>query len=417
MTYILFEDATHFDLLPFTFTRPVFELRKGIFTQTERWNRTTGKSCLRIAYDYLEIRYNDPLPVTQEALWINGKFLPQSELRRLVNEAAPDTYYLNEHNEVLVARFSPSRLPVYHNGIIDANLLESLGLKRQFIRLSPPAIRNLPDIFRENDQWIAFDFELITRTETSATIDDPHTRIYGADNLFVSTGVKVKAAIINAEDGPVFLGKNVEINEGSIIRRSHAICDYAHVNMGAKLRGDTTIGPHSKVGGEIANSVIMGYSNKGHEGYLGNAVLGYWCNLGADTNASNLKNNYGNIKLWHYPTESFRDSGLQFCGLMMGDHSKCSINTMFNTGTVAGVFANIFGSGFHRSYIPDFSWGGGDELTTYRLEKAFEVAETVMLRKGIPFDREEQHILSRIFEITEKYRSREIRVPHSDIHL
>ncbi|MDX2250397.1 MAG: putative sugar nucleotidyl transferase [Bacteroidia bacterium] len=413
MAYILFEDTSHFDLLPFTFTRPVFEIRKGIFTQTERWNRITGNPCLRVSYDYLGIRFNDPLP-TGEVIWINGKFLPIAELRHLVNEAAPETFYLNPEKEVLIARFSPTLLPADHHGIIDVVLLEKLGLKAEKTAVSPPAIRHLPDIFQENDKWIAFDFELITRTETSGKIDDPHTRIYGADNIFVSPGVKVRAAIINAEDGPIFLGKNVEINEGAIIRRTHAICDYAHVNMGAKLRGDTTIGPHCKVGGEIANSVLMGYSNKGHEGYLGNAVIGYWCNLGADTNSSNLKNNYADVKLWHYPTEKFRDTGLQFCGLMMADHSKCGINTMFNTGTVVGVFANLFGSGFLRSYIPDFSWGGAEEMTTYRLEKAFEVAEKVMLRKGINFDIEEQTILSKVFEITKKYRNQEFRLPNPD---
>lgn len=416
MTYILFEDTSHFDLLPFTFTRPVFEIRKGIFTQTERWRRTTGKSCLRLSYDYLGVRFNDTLP-PGDTIWINGKFLPEPDLRHLANEAAPGTFYLGPENEVLVARFSPTLLPASHRGIIDKGLLEQMGLHVEKTDISPSAIRSLPDIFKDNDQWIAFDFELITRTETSAKIDDPHTRVYGADNIFVSPGVKIRAAVLNAEDGPIFLGKNVEINEGAIIRRAHAICDYAHINMGAKLRGDSTIGPHCKVGGEVANSVLMGYSNKGHEGYLGNAVIGYWCNLGADTNSSNLKNNYANVKLWHYPTESFLDTGKQFCGLMMADHSKCSINTMFNTGTVVGVFANIFGSGFHRSYIPDFSWGGGEETTTYRLEKAFEVAEKVMLRKGIPFDHEEKAILVKVFEMTERYRSQELKIHNSEIRL
>lgn len=408
MKYVLFEDHSHFDLLPFTFTRPLYEIRKGIFTGTERWNRVLASSPLRLSYDYLGIKYNDPLP-PGDLIWINGKFLPDQEFKNLIHALEPRSCFINDQQEILAARFSADLLPAGHNGLLGKSLVEEIGLKVQPSGINPPAIRQLPDIFSQNHQWIAFDFELAVKDGPSEKIDDPHTRIYGADNIYVSPGVKVRAAIINAEDGPVYLGQNATIHEGAIIRNAHAICEEAHVNMGAKLRGDTTLGPYSKVGGEVTNSVIMGYSNKGHEGYLGNSVLGEWCNLGADTNTSNLKNNYAEVKIWHYPTERFRKTGLQFCGLMMADHAKCGINTMFNTGTVVGVFANIFGSGYPRPYIPSFSWGGAAKMSTYRSEKAFEVAEMVMKRKQRSFDQKEKEILTKVYEMTARYRHWELQ--------
>ena len=217
-------------------------------------------------------------------------------------------------------------------------------------------------------------------------------------------GAKIKAAILNAEAGPIYIGKNSEIQEGALIRGPFALCEGSTVNMGAKLRGDTTIGPFSKVGGEVSNSVIMGYANKGHDGFLGNSVIGEWCNMGADTNTSNLKNNYDNIKLWNHAQEKFIDTGNQFCGLMMGDHSKCGINTMFNTGTVVGVSANIFGSGFPRNFVPSFSWGGASGFTTYITKKAFGTAKLVMSRRNMEFDAQEAAILEHVFEETKKWR-------------
>ncbi|MEM6771107.1 MAG: glucose-1-phosphate thymidylyltransferase, partial [Bacteroidota bacterium] len=215
---------------------------------------------------------------------------------------------------------------------------------------------------------------------------------------------KVRAAILNAEDGPIYLGPYSEIMEGAVVRGAHAIGAKSRVNIGAKLRGDTTIGPSCKIGGEVANSVIQGYSNKGHEGYLGNSVLGSWCNLGADTNTSNLKNNYAPVRIWHYPSERFRNTGTQFCGLIMGDHSKCGINTMFNTGTVVGVSANIFGAGYPRNFIPSFSWGGAKGMITYRMNKVLETAALVMPRKGGELDEAEKRILAHIFEETANFR-------------
>ncbi|HYC85082.1 MAG TPA: glucose-1-phosphate thymidylyltransferase, partial [Chryseosolibacter sp.] len=244
------------------------------------------------------------------------------------------------------------------------------------------------------------DFQLVTRGRTSQPVPDPHTVVYGPENLFIEEGVTLKAAVINAENGPVYLGKNSIVQEGALIRGAFALCEGGHLNMGAKVRGDTTIGPFSKVGGEISASVLFGYSNKAHDGFLGCSVLGEWCNLGADTNTSNLKNNYDHVKLWRHASGSFEDTGLQFCGLMMGDHSKSSINTMFNTGTVVDVSANVFGEGFPRNYIPSFAWGGSGGFTTYKIEKALETAERAMARRNVVLDKTEREILVAVYQMT-----------------
>jgi UDP-N-acetylglucosamine diphosphorylase/glucosamine-1-phosphate N-acetyltransferase len=211
--------------------------------------------------------------------------------------------------------------------------------------------------------------------------------------------------MLNASGGFIYIGKNAEVMEGAMIRGPFSLGEHAQIKMGAKIYGATTIGPHCRIGGEVSNSVIFGCSNKAHDGFLGNAVIGEWCNLGADSNNSNLKNNYSQVKMWNYSDESFVNTGLTFCGLMMGDHSKCSINTMFNTGTVVGVSANIFGTGFPPKFVPSFSWGGSDGFKTYRLEEAIEVASRVYERRGKKLDATEQKILKHLFDATTKFRS------------
>jgi UDP-N-acetylglucosamine diphosphorylase/glucosamine-1-phosphate N-acetyltransferase len=260
-------------------------------------------------------------------------------------------------------------------------------------------------LFQHNGEQIRADFARITEGKTSRGIQDKHTIVYGEENIFVEKGAKIRAAILNAEDGPIYIAKGAQVHEGAIIKGPFALCEGSHVNPGGKMRGDSTVGPHSKVGGEVSNSVIQGYSNKGHEGFLGNSVLGEWCNLGADTNNSNLKNNYAPVKLWSYQKEGFANTGLQFCGLIMGDHSKCGINTMFNTGTVVGVSANIFGAGFPRNFVPSFSWGGAVGFTTYKLKTAFEVAQRVMERRSLNLEEADQQILEHIFSSTATYRN------------
>jgi UDP-N-acetylglucosamine diphosphorylase/glucosamine-1-phosphate N-acetyltransferase len=264
-------------------------------------------------------------------------------------------------------------------------------------------IENTWDIFSKNDAAIREDFELITEGRHSQSIPKS-VNVISPENIFIEEGAKLEFVTLNASTGPIYIGKNAEIMEGSVIRGPFALCESGRVKLATKVYGATTVGPHSVIGGEVNNSVLFGYSNKGHDGFLGNSVLGEWCNIGADSNNSNLKNNYEEVRLWSYETEGFAKTGLQFCGLMMGDHSKCGINTMFNTGTVVGVSTNIFGSGFPRNFVPSFSWGGSAGFTTYLTSKAFQTAKIVMARRNVEFSEQDAKILEHVFEETKKYR-------------
>jgi UDP-N-acetylglucosamine diphosphorylase/glucosamine-1-phosphate N-acetyltransferase len=410
MQFLLFEDQSYFDLWPLTFTRPTCDLRVGIDKLSEKWTRSLGTAPGCIAYSYLSTGFSSFNP-TLDTLGINGKFVPDPAFAQILMAACePGTYLENEKKEILAFRCKPAQLGVF-DGIVTAALLQEAGLKSVAAPAHDrPAIRFPWDIFRLNGQCLREDFVAITQGRKSEPLPDRHSIIYGADNIFLEPGVKMRAAVINAEDGPIYFGAGVDIQEGALVRGAHAFLDHVTLNMGVKLRGDTTVGPHSKVGGEIANSVIQGYTNKGHDGYLGNSVLGYWCNLGADTNTSNLKNNYTEVRVWNYGQERFARTGTIFCGLIMGDHSKCGINTMFNTGTVVGVSANIFGAGYPRNFIPSFSWGGSGGLSTFALPKAFEVAEAVMGRRKLTLSDAELAILTEVFARTEKYRNWELRV-------
>lgn len=400
---ILCDDPGIENLYPLTLTRPVWDLRMGIFTQRERWTHwLDGQEVFARATSYLS-PYFDHLPATERAILVNSAVLPDTELLRCLKDLSPSTCYLTEQGEWLLADVSLSQL-TSTDAPISTDLLEEWGLKSEQISLNPMKIRYPEEIFRNNGDIIRRDFPLATKVFTQTSLKDPYTRVYGADNLFISEGVDIKAAIINAEEGPIFIGPEAKVSEGAIIARPHAICGKATVAMGAKLRGDTTLGPWCKAGGEVSNSVIMGYSNKGHDGYLGNSVLGYWCNLGADTNNSNLKNNYAEVRLWHYASQRFRKTGLQFAGLIMGDHSKCAINTMFNTGTVVGVSANIFGGGFPRNFVPSFSWGGAAGMQEYQLKKALDVARIVKGRRNLELESNEEAIMAAVFELTSQYR-------------
>jgi len=264
-------------------------------------------------------------------------------------------------------------------------------------------IDKLWKIFLNNERELNADFTILADGRTSQNISSSNTLI--GDQIFVEEGAEIEGAILNAKSGPIYVGKNAKILEGAMIRNGLALCESSVIKMGAKIYGATTVGPHSKVGGEVSNSVLFGYSNKGHDGYLGNAVIGEWCNLGADTNNSNLKNNYDPVKLWNYKRGGFERTGETFCGLIMGDHSKCGINTMFNTGTVVGVSANIFGAGFPRNFIPSFSWGGPQGYSVYQLNKAFKTAEIVYERRGLNLNEVEQGILEEVFRRTEQFRN------------
>lgn len=388
---LLFDDpAIRGSLLPFTFTRPVADIRIGILKISEKWAKSTGSSISFLTQDYLQKKFSRGFKPT---LAINGAWLPPKEVNEILQKLGKDQ----------ALYFGKILLAVHLNGE-DKNLdfaKEKENIQADF---EPVLLQKTWNIFEYNGSEIKKDFDLLTAGRISAPITDPFTRVYAPENIFIEEGVQIRAAILNAENGPIYLGKNSEIQEGALIRGPIAICEGSTINMGAKLRGDTTVGPHSKVGGEVSNSVIFGYSNKGHEGFLGNSVIGEWCNLGADSNTSNLKNNYATVKLWDYTKGGFSNTGLQFCGLMMGDHSKCGINTMFNTGTVVGVGANIFGDGYPRNFIPSFAWGGAAGFSTFQFSKFEEAAKAAMGRRKIDWTTEEKEILERIFETSKSYR-------------
>jgi len=383
MNYILFDDHLHQQFLPLTYTRPISELRLGILTLKEKWEHYLKSSTSYKTEDYLASKYTER--VEGENLYINSRYLPSVALLTAIKNL--------EFGQALK-----------HDDIVLAYLLkkeESIDLstfKDVQVDFDVDCIETVTDLFSKNHTAIHSDFKLLTEGRTSQPIPDTVT-CFNEEQIFLEEGAKLYNGTLNATEGPIYIGKNAEVMENSAIRGPFALCENSTIKMGAKIYTGTTVGPHSKVGGEVSNSMILGYSNKGHDGFLGNSVIGEWCNLGADTNTSNLKNNYATIKLWDYQSSRFKDTGLQFCGLIMGDHSKCSINMMFNTGTSVGVSANIFGSGFPRNFIPSFSWGGSQGTMTYKLEKVFEVAELVMQRRGIHLSELDKGILKHIFYV------------------
>jgi UDP-N-acetylglucosamine diphosphorylase/glucosamine-1-phosphate N-acetyltransferase len=388
MNYILFDGTARKQLLPFTFTRPVADIRVGILTIREKWERVLGSTTSTVTEDYLANKW--PMVEMEENIMINSSFLPTPELVAQIETL--------EHNQAIFSEEEVVAFFTLEDQEVDFTKYTQLELEGE-----PFRIANIWDIFSRNKDAIIADFDQLTANRESQPIPASNN-VLGAENIFIEEGAKVEFATLNASNGPIYIGADAEIMEGSLVRGPFALCEGAVLKLGTKIYGPTTVGPFSKVGGEVSNSVIFGYSNKGHDGFLGNSVLGEWCNLGADTNTSNLKNNYAEVRLWDYNTERFAPTGLQFCGLMMGDHSKCGINTMFNTGTVVGVSANIFGSGFPRNFIPSFSWGGSAGTTTYKTSKAFEVAEEVMKRRNVDFTNDDREILEFVFEESKKWR-------------
>ncbi|PKQ46362.1 GlmU family protein [Confluentibacter flavum] len=389
MNYILFDGPSRNNLLPFTYTRPVADIRIGILTIREKWETFLDSTTTTLTEDYLSDKY--PMVEMDENIMINASYLPNLELVEMIKNLKENQAIFK--GEDVIAFFTKDT-----QEDVNFETYEALEYHDDILK-----IEHTWDIFSKNGDAIQDDFNLLTEGRKSKPIP-PTNNVIDPENIFIEAGAKLEFTTLNASTGPIYIGKDTEIMEGSIIRGPFALCEGGTVKLGAKIYGPTTIGPYSKIGGEVNNSVLFAYSNKGHDGFLGNSVLGEWCNLGADTNTSNLKNNYEEVRLWDYQTESFAKTGLQFCGLMMGDHSKCGINTMFNTGTVVGVSANIFGSGFPRNFVPSFSWGGNSGFTTYLTKKAFEVAEKVMDRRHIEFTEQDKAILEHVFEETKKYR-------------
>lgn len=389
MNYILFDGPARNQLLPFTFTRPVADIRVGIMTIREKWERALGFTTTTVTEDYLATRF--PMVEMEENVLINGSILPSDNLVPMVKSLkAGQAIFLDDE---------PLAFYAAEGQEVDFDACEVI----QYSFNDVLKINHTWDIFKLNGQAIARDFDILTQGRTSQPVPETVFCI-NKERIFLEEGAQVPLASLNASDGPIYIGKNAQIMEGSAIRGPFALCEQATVKMGAKIYGGTTIGPHCKVGGEVNNSVLFAYSNKGHEGFIGNSVLGEWCNLGADTNTSNLKNNYAEVRLWDYNTQGFAKTGLQFCGLMMGDHSKCGINCMFNTGTVVGVSANIYGSGYPRNFIPSFSWGGAAGMVTYKTNKAYETATAMMARRDIEFTAEDKAILDHVFEETKTWR-------------
>lgn len=393
MNIILSDTENRDNLLPLTYTRPVGGIRVGIFTFAERWEKIFSNAVSFLTIDYLSKKF--PVKIEKTNLIIKAGVFPDTRLIKLLGNLKSGHALISNGKIVAAIVAKENVVPIDKLNISDFECFE----------LSRVLEINFPyDIFRLNGEIIAFDYELITKNRKTSTPSATNQLIY-KENIFIEESAELEGVIINAKNGPVYIGKDTEVMEGSVIRGPFALCHNASVKMGAKIYGPTTIGPYCKVGGEINNSVFLAYSNKAHDGFLGNSVIGEWCNIGADSNNSNLKNDYKEVRLWNYKTKKFDHTGLQFCGLIMGDHSKCGINTMFNTGTVVGVSANIFGSGFPRNFIPSFSWGGPHGFVTYTLPKAFEVADLVMQRRNFDYNIFEKEILSHIFEITKKYRN------------
>lgn len=393
MTYLLFDDNTRGELLPLAYTRPVSEFRIGITTLREKWELLLQTDCSWLTHEYLQEKF--PAKYSESNIYINGRIIA-SETLIVALEALPEESVLKQ-NTILIAVKTKQQLT-------HSEILENINLKSYNFIDELLSINHLWDIFQLNGEVLEQDFTLLTSGRKSAAISKTNTLI-GKENIFLEEGASVEGAIINASKGPVYIGKDAEVMEGSIIRGPFALLDHAATKLGSKIYGPTTIGPHSKVGGELNNVVIFGYSNKAHDGFLGNAVLGEWCNIGADSNNSNLKNNYAEVSLWNYPAASPKGTGLQFCGLIMGDHAKCGINTMFNTGTVVGVSANVFGAGFPPTFIPDFSWGGAEGMKTYILRAALQVARLVFSRRNLELNDTEKKILETVYNQTEPYRN------------
>lgn len=388
MNVIFFEENRE-QFLPLTFTRPIADLRIGILTIREKWEKMLNVKTSSKTVDYLSKKYPIELSSSDTNIWINSSYFPNETLITEIKKL--------KINEVLM---HSTTVIAANTSVFEWSNLTNFT--KTTTQSTPLFISKITDIFTKNEAAIQADFELITKGRTSQPLSKTNTLL--GNNIFVEEGAKVEAAVLNSTTGPIYIGKDAEIMEGSVVRGPFALCEHATLKLSTKIYGATTVGPYSKVGGEVTNSVILGYSNKGHDGFLGNSVLGEWCNLGADTNNSNLKNNYAEVKLWNYATEKMEPTGLQFCGLIMGDHSKCGINTMFNTGTVVGVCANVFGGNFPPNFIPSFSWGGASGFETYQINKAFEVATQVMERRNISFTELDKEILTTIFQLTSKYR-------------
>jgi len=392
MNYILFdENIVRTNLLPLTFIRPVADIRIGILTIREKWEKRLRATTSSLTEGYLSAKY--PILKKAENVLINGSICPNDEIVAAIKKLKP--------NQAVVYKDTIIALHVSEEDLDSIGDAASGGIGEIKMKEAPLKINHPWEIFSKNGAALEDDFQLITKGRKSQKLSDTN-KVLGADQIFVEKGARVECAILNATTGPIYIGKDAQIMEGAVIRGPFALCDHADIKMGAKIYGPTTIGPYCRVGGEVNCSVFFGYSNKAHDGFLGHSVIAEWCNLGADTNTSNLKNTYDEVRLWSYGKQTFMNTSLQFCGLIMGDHSKCAIDTNFNTGTVVGVNANIFGTGFQRNFIASFTWGGTAGYTNYNIKKALEVAEIVYKRRNRVLTQVDKDLLTSIYKLTLK---------------
>lgn len=332
--------------------------------------------------EYLQALF--PPSTNAAAIRINARVLPDAALVSAIQGLENDATLIQQ--DCIIARKGTGEKTVHYDG-------ELLVLEK------------ITDLFAKNGEAMQRDFDLLVKNRTSAPLHESNMVIGDKSKVFLEEGAQVYASTFNTLSGPIYIDKDAEVMEGSHVRGPFYLGEHSQLKLGTKVYGPTTVGPHSKVGGEVSNSVIQGFSNKGHDGFLGNSILGEWCNLGADTNTSNLKNNYSNVRIWNYGERQYADTGLTFCGLIMGDHSKCSINTMFNTGTVVGVAANIFGGDFPPKHVPSFSWGGSSGSVEYDLSKALMTAERVMARRSLPLREATRNMLTEVFRFTQPDRA------------
>lgn len=396
---VLFDTPQTFEnLLPISYTRPVGDFRVGIRTIREKWESVIPGEYTYLTIEYLQEKFPEPVNDGSEYLFIAGNIVPDRKLMERVAQLQRGDVLADDCGLVAMV----GTIPDYrHVSLVGARMVAG-GLGR---------LRYVFDIFRLNGLAVASDFECITAGRESAPLPDnnmvigPRHDASGRSNIFIEEGAQIEGAILNVKEGPIYIGRDAEVMEGSMLRGPLSIGEHSTVKMGAKIYGETTIGPWCKIGGELQNVVVFGYSNKAHDGYLGNAVIGEWCNIGAGANASNLKNDYSKIRIWNYAQQRFMRTDLQFCGLIMADHSKAGINTMFNTATVVGVGVNVHGGGFPRVFIPSFSSGSPEGgFTDVSIKKFMEMAGKVMARRGLEFSEVDQRILDYIYTSASRFK-------------
>lgn len=395
---ILFDDKdTWTDLLPIAYTRPISDIRIGILTIKEKWQKYfPDHDFSYLTAEYLSVKY--PTNITGDNLFIAGNCCPDKNFANAVSALGNGEALA--YNGELVA----------YRGTMEGFKSVTLEKATPYTASSLTMLHQLYDIFLLNGSEMRRDYHIIIAGRESqplsetCTIVGPYRLDDGCPAIFIEEGATVEAVTLNTTGGPIYIGKDAVIMEGVCIRAPFAACRHSQVNMGAKIYGATTLGPYCKVGGELNNVVMIGYSNKAHDGFLGNAVIGEWCNIGAGTNASNLKNDYTEIKLWNYRAHRFLRTGLQFCGLIMGDHSKAGINCMFNTATVIGVGVNVHGAGFPRNFVASFSEGSVAGYTDVSVVKFFDIAKRMMARRGIELSETDKEIFESIYRIAENYK-------------